>query len=241
MIFRMTSRSLGTAVLAAAFSATPVTAAGIVFTGSGTATTVATFPGGATGTVKTGDTLSFRIRFDPNGAPLISDQGPTTQVFAPAVSELTASVGGFTFVHNLAVPFPSGLILAKGFTFVPGQPASQPTLIQQFSFSGLPFNGNPFVAGDTVALNLTSFFLQDLGGAPPTLANLADPSLAIRNNFQLTFRSGGQNVGVVAGIFTGSFAAAVPEPGIWGLLIVGFGVVGGGMRSARARKQIALA
>ena len=235
MLLPTCSRSFAAAILAAMFIAAPAKAARIVFEGSGTATTVATFPGGSTGTVRTGDTLSFRITFDPAGAPLISDQGPTTQVFAPSISEISASVGGFTFVHNLAVPFPSALILATGFTFVPGQPTTQPTLIQQFSFSGLPDAGNPFVVGDSASFSLTSFFLQDLGGAAPALADLTDPSLAMRNTFQINVRNGGQNIGVVAGVFSGSFAAAVPEPGAWALLIVGFGTVGGAMRAAGRR------
>ncbi len=44
-------------------------------------------------------------------------------------------------------------------------------------------------------------------------------------------------VGLVSQEFSRSFAAAVPEPSTWGLMILGFGMVGGAMRSARRRQK----
>lgn len=120
-----------------------------------------------------------------------------------------------------------------------------PVFIQQWNFAGNAGTDPPFAvspSGGSVSFSLTSFFRQDLAGATPTYADLRDPSGAALNRFQFTFRQGPTTLGFIGGDFTGGYyMAAVPEPDAWALLILGFGVVGAGMRTARHPRERALA
>lgn len=220
----------------------PALGAETIFQGSGTVGTVGRAPGTAlSGTVASGDTLTFGLIFDTAGAPRIFDGGASAQVFAPAVRNFSATVGGYSFALNTASAAPLAIVLGTGFSFFGGS-GSEPALIQQFSFSGLPTGNLPFALSSTARANLslTSFFRQDLGGALPTLVDLRDPGFAARNEFAFNFFEGNRAVGSVRGNFSGSFAAiaGVPEPSTWALLILGFGATGGAMRRRRPRARL---
>lgn len=212
----------------------PLSAAPIQVSGSGVVSGIPIAPGTVrTGTVEVGDTLAFSFAFDPTGAPLLFNGGAGFQVYGPEFSDFSASVGDFTYVPGGGIAPVPVVTLGTGFRGFAGQPAAVPVLNQQFLFSGFASPGLPFVtsATATVTFSLTSTFRQDLNGATPTLANLRDPREAAVNRFEIFVRENGRGVGYVEGSFTASFAAAVPEPQVWALVIVGFGAIGGAMRS----------
>lgn len=220
----------------------PAHAIYILVEGQGTVSSVNGYEGAQpTGTVNAGDQFDFLFGVDPASAPLIVNSGPTAQVFDPDIIGLNAFVDDFYFAWNGT----SSLTFVTAFRLFPGESASVPVLIQQWNFNGFAGVDPPFAVtplAGSVSFSLTSFFRQDLGGATPTYANLRDPREAAINSFQFTFREGRTTLGFVSGNFTGGYySAAVPEPAAWALLILGFGVVGAGMRTARRPRQRALA
>lgn len=232
------------AMLAAAFIAvTPASAATTVFAGTGVVTSITGFRGAQpTGSIAIGDSFDFAALFDPAGGSRIFDGGRGQQVFGLPGAAAGATAGDFAFDQNpLNTPV---VILGRGFRILPGSNVSLPVLNQQFSFSGLPTAPLPFTGGANgrVGLILTSTFVEAPGGPTPTIADIRDPAQAVLNRFTIAVSDGTSTVGVVEGDFFGGFATtAVPEPGTWAMLILGFGAIGAAMRAARLPRRLALA
>jgi hypothetical protein len=55
----------------------------------------------------------------------------------------------------------------------------------------------------------------------------ANPGYGSFSGFDYTFRT-----------YTSDVSAAVPEPGTWAMMLIGFGVVGGAMRTAKRRRKV---
>lgn len=227
------------AVLILAVLAQPALAAPTRFAGAGTVTRVVGLVP-ATGSVGLGDSLTFQFGFDPAGGIRFIDQGPSLQVFAAPFSDVAVSVGDYTLTPGSNIGQPTGIVFGTAFRVFPGEFVSQPVLFQNFAIPGLPTGNLPFAAGPSGRVNflLMSTFRQDLMGATPTLANLRNPSEAAINRFQLAVHDGTRAIGFIEGDFTGGFAAAVPEPSAWLLLILGFGAVGATMRSQTRRRAV---
>jgi hypothetical protein len=212
----------------------PASAATTLFAASGVVTSITGFRGAQpTGSVAIGDVFEFAALFEPAGGSRIFDGGRGQQVFSLPGAMAGATAGDFTFNQNpLNTPV---VILGRGFSFFPGGSVSLPVLNQQFSFTGLPSGFPPFNPGANgrIGLILTSTFVEAPGAPTPTIGDIRDPAQAVRNRFAIAVSNGTSTVGVVEGDFFGGFAAAVPEPQTWALLILGFGVVGGAMRTRR--------
>ena len=191
-----------------------------------------------TSSVLAGDSLVFNFHFDPAAAVRTVNDGPQQQTFAVPTSDISARVGAYYPDPGSASGLSMAISLGTGFRFF-GGPASEPVFNQQFAIPALATGNLPFSVGPDgrVVLLLLSTFRQDFGGATPTLADVRDPSEAAINSFQLVVINGSNRaVGLVEGQFAGSFAAAVPEPAAWALLILGFGTAGGAMRSRRSEE-----
>ena len=93
-----------------------------------------------------------------------------------------------------------------------------------FTVAGETFTYNPGAANNPIGFTTTSFTFTGTGAAT-----------------SLIVTSGGvDNVDAI--IDNISIAGAVPEPGVWAMLILGFGVVGGALRRSRpARIALRLA
>lgn len=81
-------------------------------------------------------------------------------------------------------------------------------------------------------------------GGTLTFSNGAVSLLNGSNSITFTYSGGNQGLGDEAwGINTatvqGSAFNAVPEPSAWALMLIGFGAVGGAMRSAKRRRKLA--
>ena len=90
-------------------------------------------------------------------------------------------------------------------------------------FAYRPGNGNlllNFAFENYVAPEISTFFLSNNNNAGGVYSRMHD------------FGSGYENFGLVT-TFETSALGAVPEPATWAMLILGFGVIGGAMRSAR--------
>ena len=241
------SRAIRWAAAALAVAlALPVHAAPLVFQGSGAVTRIVPFAGStATGSIGIGDALAFRLVFDPAASGSLFDGGDSFQVFAQPLSEVSVTIGSFTF--GLGSPNPPVVLMGQGFRLFPGQFGTEPAFTQQFVLPGLPAANPPFTAtvGGGTTFSLESAFRIPAFGPAPTIADLrapnADPGL---NRFNLSvFGAAPGYGGFVEGTFTGTLTplAAVPEPASWALLIAGFGVVGAGMRRTPRPRRLALA
>lgn len=116
---------------------------------------------------------------------------------------------------------------------------------QVFTFF-LPENGFTAATITTVAINMASnidFSSVTLNGVEFTLS----PNGRLENGNIFQFTNAGEQTLVVNGVsgsnagFSGvvTFAPGVPEPGVWLLMILGIGAVGGAMRYRR-RKDVAV-
>jgi hypothetical protein len=229
-------RIAAAAVLIVAVVAQPAFAAPTRFAGTGMVTRVVGLVP-ATGSVELGDALTFGFGFDPAGGI------PSLQVFATPFSDIAVSIGDFTLTPGSNTGQPTGIVFGTGFRVFPGEFVSQPVLNQNFAIPGLPTGNLPFATGSSGRVNflLMSTFREDLMGATPTLANLRNPTEAAINRFQLAVNDGARTIGFIEGDFTGGFTASVPEPSAWVLLILGFGAIGGALRSRpRARAAFAV-
>ncbi len=106
------------------------------------------------------------------------------------------------------------------------------------------FGGARDLAGDGITANIASRQSYDIGGAVAALG--ASEFQYIRLNGLPTSFSGGQirtaNIGNgfdldtigIANFTAASTMSAVPEPGTWLMMILGFGLIGGSMRNAKS-------
>jgi hypothetical protein len=229
----------------ALFGASAAQADIITVTATGAVTSVST-AGGATTTLTSGTPLAVGFSFDSDALTTLF-QSDDFIVYAIRVSNFSATLGSHIFQLDTGPSTPPVLILARGFQQF-GGPVSQRSLRQQFIFAGsggatVPFGFDGGARGDTLELNAT-FNLGTADVPSPTIALLRDPGGAARQTFGYVsanpdFTQDGQASGFASAAF-GFGLAAVPEPGTWAMMILGFGLIGGAMRRrARGARPLA--
>lgn len=106
------------------------------------------------------------------------------------------------------------------------------------TFNGSPITGlAPGLFGANNLFFLTGPFFVDGNGLGFTTAAGVSANLFVTNG--TSFRVNTQGAGLLTGLVTASatpVTAAVPEPSTWAMMLLGFGVVGYSLRSARRRK-----
>lgn len=105
-------------------------------------------------------------------------------------------------------------------------------LINFTSPTGVNPNNSVFQAllKGTVMTNNVGGVFVDFSNDLRTFASNAGPFTFQLNDVSISSSSSTQ-------IVSGQIQAAVPEPGTWAMMLLGFGMVGGAMRSARRRKD----
>ncbi len=224
---------------------TPVHAEVVTVTASGAVGSISVR--GGTTVLRPGAPVKIDFTFD-TGALTTIFSAPDTNVYGINVSNFTATIDGYVFALDTNPSTPPVLIIGRAFVFFDAR-GQQQALIQQFIFPGLGGSGLPFsfaggAAGST--LDLTSYFSFGETLPPdPSIAALRDPATANFSRFgyaaagdqrgQFGFASGDADAVFVPGL------AAVPEPGTWAMLILGFAVIGGAMRRRVPRPPTHLA
>lgn len=230
----------GLIITAATAASAPAHAAVRIIQGTGTVTGIETSRGVPTGSVAVGDVLRFRFAFDPATAALLFSGGPSFQVFAQPMADISMTLGSYVFARGDNAATPPVVLLGTGFALFPPVVQSEPVFSQQFIFPGKPLGNAPFAwgPGGGSTFSLSSQFRADFMGAAPTPADIKSPADAYNNRFTLAVGDANGTVGYVEGRFTATLAP-VPEPETWAMLILGFGMIGGAMRrrprSARVR------
>ena len=134
--------------------------------------------------------------------------------------------GEFTGNINRAGPF------TREFTFVlpeAGTTASSITTIAvsmagNLDFTSVTLNGQEFTLSPTGTFEFGNITTPTMAGLQTLIVN------GIASSGPMGNTSAGFG-GVVT--FTPDMAGAIPEPGMWALMILGFGFIGGAMRSRR--------
>ena len=161
-----------------------------------------------------------------------------------------------TFVPFDSTPVPPNLVIANaGYNnFGAGQNPTTSTILTASGNEG--FDGTlaaaAFALGFNVYLNDSPFTISLFSGVTPlgvlTFDSPPDPG----NNFGFagittdvgvtSFRvqaSNGENFNTGVDNIRIQAQAAVPEPGTWALMLLGFGAVGGSLRFRRSRRKLA--
>jgi hypothetical protein len=121
--------------------------------------------------------------------------------------------GGFTSVFTFTT-------LSAGFASA----SVDKTSLSNINFTSATLNGQAF--------SFASLFSAQFGGSGPVSVGAGSQTITVN--------------GTGTGSFGGSVAfqpgsvAAVPEPATWAMMIGGFGMVGGAMRSARRKQKVAV-
>jgi hypothetical protein len=107
-----------------------------------------------------------------------------------------------------------------------------------YEISGLDFDDNPATANVIEDFSATQIF-----ASPNKLIGMDRATITPTGLFRFSLK---QTTGASSGFATVTFGAApiqsaVPEPATWAMMIGGFGLVGGAMRSARRRRSAGLA
>jgi len=103
-----------------------------------------------------------------------------------------------------------------------------------YEISGLDFDDNPATANIIEGFNATQIFTS-----PNTLIGTDRATITPTGLFRMSFK---QTTGAASGLATVTFGtappvqSAVPEPATWAMMIGGFGLAGGALRSARRRR-----
>ncbi len=235
------------AALLAAASAMPASAAVLEFSGSGTIDSVAgRLP--TTGVAVIGASTTIRFGLDTAGSTLY-EAGVDYAVYDLSVASLAAVIGGYTFTPNSDPLFTPALTIDKGFSFFGGV-SSEASYAIGFYFSDVPSSAggtNPFdvAEGSRGTLSIQALFKADeIGEWDLSLAQLPDLSKAASQSFTYANRDAATGrSGQLRGRFSGKFGsnvAAVPEPGTWCLMLLGFVLVGGAVRrSPRGTRALA--
>ena len=160
---------------------------------------------------------TFTMRYDPTAAPELSQGGNTA--FWKYVGEARLEIASDTFdFPNLWLRYSvsnGNELYLNAFNLDPGLP---PVPGSVFGYGG-HLTGSFYGFGSTVGLP------QD--------------SAAFHALFQAS--AVGANYLQLAGVTNISFVSTVPEPATWAMVILGFGLVGGGMRSARRKTTVSYA
>ena len=114
-------------------------------------------------------------------------------------------------------------------------------------FIGLNFNGGGLrisnISGDDFTLSATVLTLSNITSAF-TGANLLNSSITGFNNSNVSLQNGVLRLNFIGSTWASNSsanialetAAAVPEPGTWAMMLLGFGAMGAAMRSRRKQK-----
>jgi len=239
---------LAAAALAAA-SAMPASAAVLHFSGSGTIDSMsAMLP--ATGVAPFGGSTTLRFDLDTAASSLF-EAGEDYAVYDLSVTGISATFGGYTFTPTSDPLFTPALVIDKVFSFFGGT-SSEPSYAVGFYFSGAPTSAgetSPFdvVPGSRGTVSVQALFKADeIGDWDLSLGQLPDFGKAASQSLTYAVRDAATNrFGQVRGRFSGSFdtnVAAVPEPGTWCLMLLGFALVGAAVRrSPRGVRALARA
>ena len=226
----MMKKILALAAVAASFGlATPAAAAVTVNTGFGTTVLTAGVPG------SNSTTINYQGMHD---GTLINGLLNRLQLTLTSQSA-TQAVFAFTLTNNSTLPITAATVSAFGFDVDPNvSGASITSTVFNGTSSGNIANGRSvelcFTAGPNCAGGASNGV--DIGGSTSgtfTLnftGNAGDITLSNLNTRILSIAGAG-NVTSATGITT-----AVPEPGTWALMLIGFGAMGVSLRRSR-RKQ----
>ena len=243
---RLGSMALAIATIGVSLTA-PATAATISFSGQGTADTLqGQLPRNAPASI--GATFRFSFTFDTAAITFLEGDDQNAFYDLP-VTNFAATIGDYDFALSAEQGFEPAVAIGRGFTSF-GQPFSEPTLITTFYFASARTTASstdtPFAtgAGAYGALAINAFFRAGDGEAGLGIDELRDPSSADRLTFSYTTRDPiTRRSGTILGAYRGGFAtaAAVPEPATWGLMLIGFALVGASLRYRRLRTAVTYA
>lgn len=227
------------AVLAAV--TTPAAATKITYSGSGTVDS----RGGSlvpTGVATVGSAFTFSLDFDTDDVKTFSVD-ENEGVYDVPVSAFAATIGGYDFEQSADPFFVPTLVLYRAFTFLGGT-TSTPVLVAELYLTGsVQPEGNgaaPFAipAGRYDTLVLSSIFVAADSDTSLALDQFRDPSLARQRVFSYQVNDPAtRTFGRLSGSFVGGFGAAVPEPATWGMMVIGFMLLGRMLRSVPSRRE----
>ena len=223
------------ALATAALAASPASAA-LVVNSDGSVTV--TGSGGGTGTLNFGG--------NSNGSDVQGLTSSLTLTFVEAVA------GTYTFNYSLTntsgAPTTSSRITAFGFNSDPNVVVNGAAITDGSVFDEIRYNTNvPNGVGNielcfttnncagggsdglTIGQSTTGTFTLDFGDV-----NL---DTLLLDDFAIRYQSI-DAPGITGGSGTGTYVPAVPEPGTWAMMLMGFGAIGFSMRASRRRKGL---
>ena len=165
----------------------------------------------------------------------IGQHCPGYATYELALSNFSATLGGFAFPLEDNPALAPVIEIFRGFAFFGGN-FSEPSIGYSSYLPGAPtitgtiqpFAGN---AGRSQQLAMGGVFQDDDVDAPLTIDSLLGRGPAFYQSFQYSTRDPLlRQSGVLNGSYTGAFAAAVPEPSTWALMLIGIAAVGASLR-----------
>lgn len=243
---RLASMALAIAILGVSLT-TAATGTTISFSGQGAADALqGQLPRNAPASI--GSAFRFSFTFDTAAITFLEGDDQNAFYDLP-VTNFAATIVDYDFALSAEQGFEPAVAIGRGFTSF-GQPFSEPTLITTFYFASARTIGlstdTPFATGPGAygALAINAFFRAEEGETDLGLDQLRDPSSADRLTFSYTTRDPiTRKTGTILGAYRGDFAtaSAVPEPATWGLLLIGFALVGASLRYRRLQTAITYA
>jgi hypothetical protein len=172
-----------------------------------------------------GDSSSVNVewRFDSS---LAADTNNNFRYWGTNYSELLGIGYGTPGANGASVffaPLQTGAVTLNSFRL-----GGWPSTTRNTSFT--IFNG----------LGNVLFSSGDISVGTGNQSNLFTVNLASTNGIGVKFGPDSSNVGIDNIDFSFSSVSAVPEPSTWAMLILGFGLIGGAMRSSKRREKASL-
>jgi len=182
---------------------------------------------------KVGDTISYSFVFDTAGAVPASlfDADPAINIYDIGIRSMILTMGGYTYVPSVGV---------GGSLQLWNDRVLSPTLTvdsQSFSLFDYPVSGKsvyPFAIGSgrvSESISLDLFDFNHVARGSDLISEIVDPSKfgsklfsygLLSSDASLFYHAVGDNMAISI--------TALPEPTTWGMMIMGFGVVGIGLR-----------
>lgn len=198
--------------------------------------------------------IAITLGSNANAADFISTRTvPTSSIIGNGVSQVDLSITtdgtvGLLSTANISswlVQVSNSLDPLDNFTFTPGNSFINvtgsalfaTTTSLAFDFASTGSNRLLFYANGVDANGLTHFYCFETGGScsGDNATGEAIYTRATRFEFSRVQRSGIADLGTISEV-----PGAVPEPSTWALMLVGFGLVGGAMRSAKRRQTLSV-